>query len=46
MPHVWNDSEIQELWTLTAGETALLPGMTDEGRLGFAIQLKWRFARG
>ena len=41
MAHVWNDSDIQELWTLTADETALLPGMTDKGRLGFAIQLKF-----
>ena len=41
MPHVWNDGEIQELWTLSAGEVALLPGMTDKGRLGFAVQLKF-----
>ena len=41
MPHVWNDSEIQELWTLSAGEADLLPGMTDKGRLGFAVQLKF-----
>ena len=37
----WNDSEPQDWWTLTAGEIALLPGMTDKGRLGFAIQLKF-----
>ena len=37
----WNDLEPQDLWTLTAGEIALLPGMTDQGRLGFAIQLKF-----
>ena len=41
MSHVWNDSDIQELWTLSAGEDALLPGMTDKGRLGFAVQLKF-----
>ena len=41
MSHVWNDSDIQELWTLSAGEDALLPGMTEKGRLGFAVQLKF-----
>ena len=41
MPHVWNDSDIQELRTLSAGEAALLPGMTGKGRLGFAIQIKF-----
>ena len=41
MSQVWNDSDIQELWTLSAGEDALLPGMTDKGRLGFAVQLKF-----
>lgn len=37
----WNDPETQDLWILTASEIALLPGMTDKGRLGFAIQLKF-----
>ena len=41
MPRVWNDLEVQDLWTLSAGELALLPGMTDKGRLGFAVQLKF-----
>ena len=41
MPHGWNDGEIQELWTLSAAEVALLPGMTDKRRLGFAVQLKF-----
>ena len=37
----WNDPETQDLWTLAASEIALLPGMTDKGRLGFAVQLKF-----
>ena len=37
----WNDPDTQDLWTLTAEEAALLPGMTDKGRLGFAVQLKF-----
>ena len=36
----WNDSDNQDLWTLTVEEIALLPGMTDKGRIGFAVQLK------
>jgi TnpA family transposase len=39
--HSWSDPETQDLWTLAADESALLPGMTDKGRLGFAIQLKF-----
>ena len=42
----WKDPEIQDLWTLTASEIALLPGMTDKGRLGFAIQLKFMQVHG
>ncbi|MGV3346112.1 hypothetical protein ACGVWS_10305 [Enterobacteriaceae bacterium LUAb1] len=30
-------------WRLLAEELSLLPGMTDTGRLGFAIQLKSSF---
>lgn len=41
MEHSWNDSDIQDLWTLTIDESALLPGMTDKGRFGFAVQLKF-----
>ena len=41
MPHSWNDPETQDLWSLSTDESALLPGMTDKGRLGFAIQLKF-----
>ena len=41
MPHSWNDPETQDLWSLSTEESALLPGMTDKGRLGFAIQLKF-----
>ena len=37
----WNDPGAQDVWTLAADEIALLPGMTDQGRLGFAIQLKF-----
>ena len=41
MAHSWNDSDTQDLWTLTIDESALLPGMTDKGRFGFAVQLKF-----
>ena len=37
----WKDPATQDWWTLTASEIALLPGMTDKGRLGFAVQLKF-----
>lgn len=37
----WNDPDVQDLWTLTAEESALLPGMTNKGMLGFAVQLKF-----
>ena len=33
--------QTQDLWRLSTDESALLPGMTDKGRLGFAIQLKF-----
>ncbi len=32
-------------WRLLADELSLLPGMTDTGCLGFAIQLKFRQVR-
>ena len=41
MEHSWNDSDTQDLWALTLDESVLLPGMTDKGRLGFAVQLKF-----
>ncbi len=41
MAYSWNDPDTQDLWTLTASESELLPGMTDKGRLGFAVQLKF-----
>ena len=41
MAYSWIDPDTQDLWTLTASESELLPGMTDKGRLGFAIQLKF-----
>lgn len=38
----WQDeAEQRDLWLLNAEQLALLPGMTDKGRLGFAIQLKF-----
>nr|WP_241391521.1 DUF4158 domain-containing protein [Serratia proteamaculans]ULG18615.1 hypothetical protein Puna18p_00007 [Serratia proteamaculans] len=38
----WRDeAEQRDLWLLNAEQLALLPGMTDKGRLGFAIQLKF-----
>lgn len=33
-------------WRLLADELSLLPGMTDTGRLGFALQLKFRQVHG
>ena len=36
-----NGTELQDHWTLSAAETALLPSMTSKGRLGFALQLKF-----
>lgn len=33
-------------WRLLADELSLLPGMTDTGRLGFALQLKLRQVQG
>lgn len=35
------EAEFYDHWTLCADELTLLPGMTDKGRLGFAIQLKF-----
>jgi len=37
----WLEAEFQDRWTLSAEELALIPGMTDKGRLGFALQLKF-----
>ncbi|MNB82978.1 hypothetical protein D3C81_423970 [compost metagenome] len=38
----WQDDvEQRDLGLLNAEQLALLPGMTDKGRLGFAIQLKF-----
>ena len=45
MAHSWNEIGEQEAWALDADELKLLPGMTDKGRLGFAIQLKFRQIR-
>jgi uncharacterized protein DUF4158 len=46
MAQSWNEIGEQEAWTLETDEIALLPGMTDKERLGFAIQLKFRQIRG
>jgi hypothetical protein len=35
------ETEVHDLWTLSPEELALLPGMTDKGRFGFAVQLKF-----
>ena len=32
---------MQDLWTLSANEAGLLPGMTDKVRLGFEVQFKF-----
>jgi hypothetical protein len=37
----WIEVEFQDEWTLSSDEMALLLGMTDKGRLGFAAQLKF-----
>lgn len=42
MTQTWNEFENEELWWLHPDELTLLPGMTDKGRLGFALQLKFR----
>ncbi|CNH84443.1 Transposase and inactivated derivatives%2C TnpA family [Yersinia thracica] len=36
----------RDVWSLLADELSLLPGMTDTGRLGFALQLKFRQVQG
>lgn len=36
----------KDVWSLLADELPLLPGMTDTGRLGFDMQLKFRQIRG
>lgn len=42
----WIDQDQHDLWTLTAEEQSLLPGMTDKGRLAFTVQLKFMQAFG
>lgn len=46
MTQPWNETGEQEAWILETDEFTLLSGMTDKGRLGFAIQLKFRQIRG
>lgn len=36
----------RDVWSLLADELSLLLGMTDTGRLGFSIQLKFRQVQG
>jgi len=36
----------RDVWSLHSDELSLLPGMTDTGRLRFAIQLKFRQVQG
>jgi hypothetical protein len=45
MTHTWNELD-DDLWLLQPNEVLLLPGMTDKGRLGFALQLKFRQVNG
>ena len=45
MPSAWNELD-DDLWRLQPDEMSLLPGMTDKGRLGFALQLKFRQING
>jgi hypothetical protein len=37
----WSKDELEMQWSLSVEESALLPGHTDSGRLGFAILLKF-----
>ena len=46
MAYSWNDPDTRDFWTLTIDESALLPGVTDKGRLGFAAQLKFMQLQG
>lgn len=41
MKRQWDEAELDEHWTLTAEEHALLPGRTAHGRFGFAMLLKY-----
>ena len=45
MTQTWNELD-DDLWLLQPDEVSLLPGMTDKGRLGFALQLKFRQVKG
>jgi|GEM_PF-2396840 len=46
MTQSWNKLSEQEEWTLDTDELELLPGRNDKGRLGFAIQFKFRQVHG
>lgn len=41
MKRNWSDDELQEFWSLSPEEFALLPAKTPARRLGFALQLKF-----
>lgn len=38
----WGGLEDEDLWFIQPDEMSLLPGRSDKGRLGFALQLKFR----
>jgi len=46
MIQAWNEFDEESPWVLHPDEMSLLPGMTDKGRLGFAVQLKFRQING
>ncbi len=46
MNQAWKEFDEHEQWSLQADELRLLPGMTDKGRLGCALQLKFRQIHG
>ena len=41
MKRNWSDDELQEFWSLSPDELALLPSKSAARRLGFALQLKF-----
>jgi hypothetical protein len=46
MNQAWSEIDEHEQWSLQADELRLPPGMTDKGRLGCALQLKFRQIHG
>ena len=39
MQRLWSSEELAERWSLGSEELVLLPGKSDAGKLGFAVQL-------